>query len=384
VLEALRSPYLTTGPMIGRIERAFTAIAGAPHAVVCANGTAGLHLTALALGWKPGDAVIVPTLTFLATANCATYVGAEPIFADVDPDTGLLRPGDLEAALHRASGKKVKAAIPVHLNGQCCDMAALAEICRAKGITLVEDACHAIGSVTIGPGGKATPVGACTHSAAAVFSLHPVKTATMGEGGIVTTKDAGIARAVSELRNHGIIRDPARWQAREQSFTDGQPNPWYYEMHAPGFNYRATDLQCALGLSQLNKLARFVTRRAKLVAQYDRMLAPLAPLVRPITRLPQQQPGWHLYVALIDFGAAGTSRSIVMKELTAAGIGTQVHYLPVHLQPYYRTRNSALDLPGARAYYERCLSLPLHPSMEPGDVERVVTALRAALGQAKA
>jgi UDP-4-amino-4,6-dideoxy-N-acetyl-beta-L-altrosamine transaminase len=379
VLEVLRSPYLTTGPMVGRIEQAFRDITGAPYAVVCSNGTAGLHLTALGLGWKPGDAVIVPTLTFLATANCATYVGAEPIFADVDPDSGLLRPEDLEAALRRARNKSVKAAIAVHLNGQCCDMPALAEICRAHGIVLVEDACHAIGSASTTPNGTVL-TGACEHSAAAVFSLHPVKTATMGEGGIVTTKNASLAQAMSELRNHGITRDPARWQMREQGFTDGKPNPWYYEMSVPGFNYRATDLQCALGLSQLGKLARFIARRAELVAEYDRLLAPLAPIVRPIRRMPGQRPGWHLYVALVDFGKAGTTRADVMNKLTAAGIGTQVHYLPVHLQPYYRARNASLDLPGAQAYYDCCLSLPLHASMNSGDVARVVAALSAAIG----
>lgn len=382
VIEALRSDYLTTGPLVGRFEQAFRAATGAANAVVCANGTAGLHLTALALGWQRGDAVIVPTLTFLATANCATYVGAEPVFADVDPDSGLMRPQDLEAALALAKGKKVKAAIAVHLNGQCCDMPALAAICSAKGIALIEDACHAIGGV-VEEGGRALAVGACAHSAAAVFSLHAIKTVTMGEGGVITANDAKLAQAMSDLRNHGMIRDPARWQAREQAFTDGAANPWYYEMPVPGFNYRATDLQCALGFSQLSKLARFVARRAELVGRYNRLLAPLAPLVRPIAYSKGQRPAWHLFVARVDFAAAGTTRAAVMKQLAAAGIGTQVHYIPVHRQPYYWARNPGLDLPGAQAYYERCLSLPLHPSMDDGDVDRVVAALCGALGLAK-
>lgn len=378
VLEALRSDFLTGGPAVERIERGFAELTGAKRAVVCANGTAGLHLTALALGWKPGDAVIVPTLTFLATANCVACVGAEPVFADVDPQTGLMRPEDLDAALAREGGARIKAAIPVHLAGQCCDIEALFEICRARKIDLVEDACHALGGAIAGAGGE-VPVGACDRSAAAVFSLHPVKTATMGEGGIVTTNDAKLADAMAELRNHGMVRNPERWKARDQGFTDGAPNPWYYEMHAPGFNYRATDLQCALGIGQLAKLSRFVARRAELVARYDRALAGLAPFVRPAARMSGQKPGWHLYVALIDFAAAGTSRAKVMRSLASAGIGTQVHYLPVHLQPYYRSRNPDLELPGARAYYERCLSLPLHAGMKDADVDRVVRALAAAL-----
>jgi len=380
VLEALRSDFLTTGPMVQRIERRFTEITGAQRAVVCANGTAGLHLAALALNWGPGDAVIVPTLTFLSTANCVTYVGAEPIFADVDPQTGLMRPEDLDAALFRARGKRIRAVIPVHLGGQCCDMQALSDICRARKLDLVEDACHAVGGTIVDADGKQVPVGACDRSTAAVFSFHPVKTATMGEGGIVTTNDARLADAMAEFRNHGMIRDPDRWRAREQGFTDGAPNPWYYEMHAPGFNYRATDLQCALGISQLAKLSRFVARRAELVARYDRALALLAPIVRPTVRMSGQKPGWHLYVVLIDFASAGTTRAKVMRSLAASGIGTQVHYLPVHLQPYYRSKNPDLELPGACAYYARCLSLPLHAGLGDGDVDLVVAALAAALG----
>jgi dTDP-4-amino-4,6-dideoxygalactose transaminase len=294
-----------------------------------------------------------------------------------------MRPQDLEAALAHAHGQTVKSAVPVHLAGQCCDMPALAEIARAYGFALVEDACHAIGGTLRSANGTAIPVGACEHSIAAVFSMHPVKTATMGEGGIVTTNDAVLAQALADFRNHGMVREPARWQSGDLAFTDGTPNPWYYEMAVPGFNYRATDLQCALGLSQLGKLTRFVARRAELVAEYDLLLAPLAPVVKPIRRMPDQSPGWHLFVALIDFAAAGTTRLAVMNTLAAAGIGTQVHYIPVHLQPFYRAQNPTLDLPGARAYYERCLSLPLYPSLERGDLERVVAELCAALGLPK-
>jgi dTDP-4-amino-4,6-dideoxygalactose transaminase len=214
--------------------------------------------------------------------------------------------------------------------------------------------------------------------------MHPVKIATMGEGGIITTNDEKLAGRMSEFRSHGMTRDPKRWQSRELGFTGNQPNPWYYEMQSLGFNYRATELQCALGLSQLSKLPRFVDIRAKLVAYYDRLIAPFDSIVQPIARRGTQAPGWHLYAVRIDFATARKSRADVMRQLASAGIGTQVHYLPVHLQPYYRSLNPGLSLPGANAYYESCLSLPLHAAMSESDVERVVRTLTSALGLAGA
>ncbi|MEK7245343.1 MAG: DegT/DnrJ/EryC1/StrS family aminotransferase, partial [Pseudomonadota bacterium] len=239
-----------------------------------------------------------------------------------------------------------------------------------------EDACHALGGTCGG-----APVGACTESDLAVFSFHPVKTIAMGEGGAITTRDPALARRLMELRSHGMVRDPARFEIRAQGFgADGEPNPWYYEMPEPGFNYRASDIHCALGLSQLAKLGRFVAERRRIVEWYAEELASLAPLAKPLARAPGCEPAWHLNVVLIDFGAAGTTRARVMRALAAEGIGSQVHYLPVHRQPYYRRLYGELHLPGADAYYERTLSLPLYVGLARADVARVVAALARALG----
>jgi dTDP-4-amino-4,6-dideoxygalactose transaminase len=335
------------------------------------------HLAALALDLGPGDAAVVPTLTFLATANALRYVGADVVFADVDPETGLLTPAGLEAALARASrDQRVKAVFPVHLAGQCADMAKIGALARARGLKLVEDACHALGGTCAG-----APVGACAHADMAAFSFHPVKTVAMGEGGAVTTRDAALARRLSELRSHGMVRDPNRFAIRAQGFDpDGEPNPWYYEMPEPGFNYRACDIQCALGASQLAKLGRFVAERRRIVDRYVEALAPLAPVVRPLPQVPWSEPAWHLNVVLIDFRAVGTTRAKVMRALAGKGIGSQVHYLPVHRQPHYRRLYGELALPGADAYYERTLSLPLYVGLTRADVARVVAALAAAVG----
>ena len=379
VERALRSGALTGGPAVAAFERALAETTAATCAVACSSGTAALHLAALALDLKPGDAAVVPSLTFLATANALRYVGADVVFADVDPDTGLLTPAGLEAALARADKDKrarVRAVFPVHLAGQCADMAAIGRVARGRGLKVVEDACHALGGTC---GGKA--VGACAESDLAVFSFHPVKTIAMGEGGAITTRDPALARRLMELRSHGMVRDPARFEIRAQGFgADGEPNPWYYEMPEPGFNYRASDIHCALGLSQLAKLGRFVAERRRIMEWYEDELAPLSRLVKPLPRVPWSEPAWHLNVVLIDFRAAGTTRARVMRALAAEGIGSQVHYLPVHRQPYYRRLYGEMHLPGADAYYERTLSLPLYVGLARADVARVVAALARALG----
>lgn len=374
VTAVLRSDCLTTGPATTAFEARLAETVAAPHAIACSSGTAALHLAALALGLGPGDKVVVPTLTFLATANAARYVGAEVVFADVDAGTGLLTPATLAEALARA-GDGVKAVFPVHLNGQCCDMAAIAALARRHGLKIVEDACHALGSRQHGQ-----PTGACAFSDMAVFSFHPVKTVAMGEGGALTTRDDGLAQALKRLRSHGMTREPAEFQVPEQAFdAEGLPNPWYYEMAEPGFNYRASDIACALGASQLAKLGRFVARRTELVAAYDRALAPLAPLVQPLPRSADCVPAWHIQVVKIDFATAGKSRAQVMRALQAEEILTQVHYLPVHRQPYYRRLSPGLSLPGADGYYQSCLTLPLFLGLEDEDVRRVCAALGRAL-----
>lgn len=382
VASALRGDLLTTGPAVGAFERAFADTVGARHAVSCSSGTAALHLATLALGLKPGDAAVVPTLTFLATANAVRYVGAEVVFADVDSDTGLLTSETLEAALARVDARtlKVRAVLPVHLNGQCVDMPSIRAIAERHGLAVVEDACHVLGGAYRPTEGSGQPIGGCQYSDMATFSLHPVKVIAAGEGGVVTTNRDDLAAAAARLRNHGMVREAGAFENRNLAVApDGAVNPWYYEMPEPGFNYRASDIHCALGLSQLKKLARFVDARAALVRYYDKRLAELAPLVRPIARVSWCRPAWHLYPVLIDFAGAGVGRAKVMKHLSSAGIGTQVHYLPVHRQPYYQRRYGVETLPGAQAYYDRVLSLPLFVAMTEDDVDRVVNALDAAL-----
>lgn len=374
VAAALRSDYLTTGPLVSRYEEAFAAATGAEHAVVSNSGTAALHLAAMALGLGPGDAAAVPTITFLATANAVRMTGAEVVFADVDPDTGLLTADTLQAALRQAerNGLKVKAAFPVHLTGQLCDMAAIGQVASRHGLKLVEDACHALG---------AQDVGACHHSFAACFSTHPVKAIATGEGGVTTTANGQAAHRIRALRNHGMIREPSAFQNHARAFDNGEKNPWYYEMQELGWNYRLPDILCALGLSQLTKLSEFQARRAKIAELYDSLFAPLAPRIRPVPRTGAAH-GWHLYGVLVDFAAIRVTRADFIRSLAARGVGAQVHYVPVHTQPYYAKRYGKIDLPGAEAYYARCLSLPMYSSLSDRDVERVVSAVEAASAHA--
>lgn len=366
VAQALRADYLTTGPTVAAFETLFAEAVGAAHAVACSNGTATLHLAMMALDVGPGDVCIAPSITFLATASCAAYVGAEVVFADVDPDTGLMTAATLSEALDRAAGRRVRAVLPVHLRGDVCNLPALKAVADRVGAVLVEDAPHALGS-GYRFDDAAGVVGDGRYSAMASFSFHPVKTIATGEGGMVTTNDAALAERLRRFRSHGMSRP------------DGA-DPWIYEMVQPGFNYRLPDVACALGITQLGKLPRFAARRRRLAELYREALAPLAPLVTLPPPMPWSDPVLHLLCALIDFDAVGMSRRAVMDGLTARGIGSQVHYIPVHSQPYWQARNGALSLPGADAWYGRCLSLPLFPGMDDGDVDRVVTALREVLG----
>lgn len=358
--QALNADFLTTGPTVAAFEAAFAEAVGAAHAVACSNGTAALHLAMLALGVGPGDICIVPSITFLATANCATYVGAEVVFADVDPASGLMTPKTLSEALDRAAPGRVRAVLPVHLRGDVCDLPALATLAAEAGAVLVEDAPHAVGTgMDFGQGPER--VGDNRHSAMATFSFHPVKTLTTGEGGMVTTGDADLAERLRRFRSHGMTRPQGA-------------APWVYEMAEPGFNYRLPDLNCALGLSQLAKLPRFAARRRTLAARYAQQLPHLGPIVRPAAIASGCDPVLHLMTVLIDFEAAGMSREAVVEGLRQRGIGTQVHYIPVHTQPWWRDRQT-VALPGAEAWYASCLTLPLFPAMADSDVDRVVAAL---------
>ncbi len=379
VREALLAPYLTTGPKVGEFEQAFASYTGAGNAVACSNGTAALHLAAMALGIQSGDIVLAPSQSFLASANGPGYCGARIVFMDCDPDTGLVTRETFLDAVKRAGGP-VKAAVVVHLNGEMADMAGIAAEAKPRGIRLIEDACHAIGT-RFAHGGGMAEVGSCKHSDLACFSLHPVKTITMGEGGVVTTNDAEMARQMRLDRSHGLERDASRFSNRELAFgEDGSANPWYYEMAAPGYNYRATDFACALGHSQLSQLPHFMERRKALKARYDRLFADFHPHVSVVRTAQDCDPCRHLYPVLIDFKALGTTRDALAKKLHMLGIGTQVHYIPIHWQPYYKALNPGLSLPGAEEYYRRALSLPLYPLMSDTDCDRVANALRSVLG----
>jgi len=358
VIEVLQSDWLTTGPAIARFEQAVARRVQAAHAVAVFNGTVALHLACRALGLGPGDSLWTSPNTFVASANCALYCGASVDFVDIDPKTYNLSVAALEHKLVHST-KKPKIVVPVHFAGQPCDMRALGALAKKYGFAIVEDASHAVGATYLGE-----PVGNCRYSDIAVFSFHPVKIVTSGEGGMLLTGRADLADKLRLLRTHGI--------SREKSQIEGG---WYYEQEDLGYNYRLTDLQAALGESQLRRLDEFLSRRRALAARYDRLLADL-----PVTR-PWQHPdgvsSWHLYVVALE---RNQDRRKVYDALRAAGVGVSVHYIPVHLQPYYRKLGfKPGDFPHAEAYYARALTLPLFPRMSDLDQDQVVEAVRKAV-----
>ncbi len=373
VVAALRSDLIAHGPRVTAFEQAFAAAVGARAAVACASGTAALHLALASLDVGPGDVCVVPAITFLATATAARFCGAEVVFADVDPESGLMTPETLAAALAQAGGAKV--VLPVHLGGRLCDMDGIAAVAARSGAVVVEDASHAVGGVDA----AGAAVGACARSAAATFSFHPVKALAAGEGGMVALNDPARAERMRRLRNHGVTHDPALLVEAGSLDANGARNPWAYEQIELGFNYRMNELEAALGLSQLGKLPRFVARRRALADRYRDALSPLAPIVRPVDLGPGA-PGLHLFQVLVDFEGAGVPRAEVMRRLAAEGIGTQVHYIPLYRQPYFKARYGETRMPGAEAFYARVLALPMFPAMTDEDVARVVGALCSAVG----
>lgn len=381
VAQVLESDVLTGGPAVSAFETALRAATAAPYALACSNGTTALHLALWGIGIGEGDAVIVPTLTFLATANAARFLGAEVVFADVDPLSGLLTRDAILAAERRAREggmKNILAVMPVHLNGQAALTLDVMDLARERGWHIIEDACHALG--TRYGADQSGLVGDATGSDAVCFSFHPVKTIAMGEGGAVTTRDPALAERIARLRSHGMTRSASAFVRRDAAFdTDGSVNPWYYEMPEIGHNFRVSDINCALGTSQLAKLARFIERRRVLAKVYDEALAQHADAIVPVGVVQRDTAAWHIYVVQIDFLRHGTTRGRVMRALADRGIGTQVHYIPVHSQPYYTRRYGALSLPGADHYYSRALTLPLFPAMSEEDVQTVVDALVDAL-----
>lgn len=383
VTDVLRGDWLTGGPAVPEFEEALREHTGASHVVACSSGTAALHMAAIALGIGAGDKVIVPAVTFLASASAFRFQGADIVFADVDPRTGLLTPETLQRCIDDRTDGDIAAVVPVYLGGRCDSPAAIAEIASAHGAAVIEDACHALGSY-YDSGNERHRVGSGAHADISVFSFHPVKTITSGEGGAATTADAEIAAALRLARNHGMTRDPAAFVNDRRAFDDnGKPNPWYYEAQGIAPNYRASDIHCALGTSQLRKFPGFAKRRQELAARYDSLLASLSPVISAIGAVPGCDPVLHLYAVHIDFAALGIDRAKAMRLLSENGIGTQVHYIPLHLQPYFAALNPGLSLPGAESYYTSTLSLPLFPAMTEDDQDRVIAALGALVGDHK-
>lgn len=374
VVEVLKSRNLTQGPKVAEFEQAVSEIVQAPYAVAVNSGTAALHIACLAAGIGPGDEVITSPNTFVASANCIVYCGAKPIFADIEPKTYNISPPEIEKKIT----KKTKAIISVHFAGQSCAMETIQEIAKkyekkyGQRIYVIEDAAHALGSCH-----NQTPVGSCRYCDMAVMSFHPVKHITTGEGGIVLTKDRDLFCSLQRLRSHGITSTPEEYLFKDQAHAgDGQVNMWYYEQQFLGYNYRMTDIQSALGISQLRKLPFFIKRRKEIAARYNEVF-----LNKPFIILPyEKEPGltnWHLYVLNIDFEALRLTRNAFMRRLWERDIHTQVHYIPVHTQPYYQRKFGYKwgDYPAAEEYYRRGLSIPLYPMMKDQDVEKVITAI---------
>ena len=370
VSAVLHSDFLTCGPAVEEFERALAARTGAKHAVAVANGTAALHVAVLAAGLKPGDRLLTSAITFLASANCAEFVGATADFADIDARTCNVTADTLAAAWQ----DDVRAVVPVDFAGRSCDMPAIASLARRRGALVIEDASHAIGSELIHEG-KPHRTGGHPWADMTTLSFHPVKTITTGEGGAILTNDEILAGRCRLFRNHGMVKDPAKLTGLGRDDLN-EFGPWYYEMQEVGYNYRITDLQCALGSSQLRRLDHFVQRRAAIVAAYNDAFGGL-PHVQPPAAAPAPT-AWHLYVLQFDFATLGRTRAQVMTDLRARGVVTQVHYIPVHLQPYYRNKYGygPGKCPVAEAYYRRCLSLPLFPAMSDDDVAHVIDAVK--------
>jgi perosamine synthetase len=356
VVEVLRSDWLTTGPEVGEFEQAFADFVGAREAVAVSNGTAALHAAMYAVGIGPGDEVIVPPMTFAASANCIVFQGGTPVFADVNPDTLLLDPAQVEDKIT----PRTKAILAVDYTGQACDYDALRAVADRHGLVLVDDACHALGGSYQG-----RPVGSLADLS--TFSFHPVKHITTGEGGMITTDDLDLAQRMRVFRNHGITSDH-RQRAEQGS--------WFYEMVDLGYNYRLTDLQCALGMSQLRKLPAWVARRQEIARRYNAAFAEM-PTVEPLGVRDDVSHAYHLYVIQLDLAQLQATRAEVFAALRAEGMGVNVHYIPVHLHPFYRERFGTGPglCPVAEAAYERLISLPMFPAMTDEDVESVIKAV---------
>lgn len=368
VTEVLKSAWLTQGPMIEEFERAVADYCGAKFAVAVTSATAALHIACLAAELGPEDSLWTSPNTFVASANCGLYVGAHVDFVDIDPKTYNLSVDRLEEKLKKSSkpGKLPKAVIPVHFSGQSCQMERIAELAKEYGFRVIEDASHALGGSY-----KGYKVGSSTYSDMTVFSFHPVKIITTGEGGMITTNDEDLYQKLVRLRTHGITRE----QGLMTKETEG---PWYYEQIELGFNYRMTDIQAALGLSQLARLDKFVERRNMLARRYDEGLRDL-PLILP-WQYPDVYSAFHLYVVQLKPDEISKSRREVFEELRSAGINVNVHYIPVHTQPYYQRLGFRRgDFPEAEKYYAAALTLPLYYGLTEEDQDYILRKIKEAL-----
>lgn len=358
VVDVLRGKWLTQGPAVEEFENSLKKISGAKYVVAVSSGTAALHLAYKAADLKNGDEVITSPITFLATANAALYLSAQPVFTDIDPTTGLMDVSKIKVT------KKTRAIVPVHFAGSVCDMPAIKSLADKNSCWVIEDACHALGA-EYSIGKRWHKVGSCQHSDMAAFSFHPVKHIATGEGGAITTNSEELYKKLLVLRNHGMVREKAMLEKK----------PWYYEMRDLGFNYRITDIQCALGNSQLRKLGKFLKRRQEIAAQYRNAFDGLD-FITPLKEPENAQCAYHLFVVLIDFKGLGLSRTEVMQMLKENGIGTQVHYIPVYQQPYYQKEVQGVkELKQTEKYYDQCLSIPLFPGMTDTDVKKVISAI---------
>jgi UDP-4-amino-4,6-dideoxy-N-acetyl-beta-L-altrosamine transaminase len=368
VVAVLRSDWLTQGPAVPRFEAALAGYCGASHAVAVNSATSALHIACLALGLGPGDRLWTSPNTFVASANCGLYCGAEVDFVDIDPRSYNMCVDSLAAKLERADaqGRLPKVVVPVHFGGQSCDMQRIGALGERYGFRIVEDAAHAIGGKHLG-----APIGSCRYSDITVFSFHPVKVITTGEGGAALTNNVELAGRMARLRSHGITQDPAQMQ--------GEPDgPWYYQEIELGWNYRMSDIQAALGCSQMKRLDDYVRRRAALAERYNRLLANSG-LTLPWSD-PNCASAWHLYVVGWNEGASHHSRGEAFVRLRGEGIGVQVHYIPVHTQPYFRKLGfEEGQYPNAEAYYSRALTIPLFPGLTEAQQDTVVGHLTAML-----
>ncbi|MDP9510828.1 UDP-4-amino-4,6-dideoxy-N-acetyl-beta-L-altrosamine transaminase [Pseudomonas protegens] len=365
VLAVLQSDWLTQGPTIDAFEQAVAARCEAAYGVAVCNATAALHIACLAAGLGPGDWLWTSPNTFLASANCGRYCGADVDFVDIDPQTWNLDVEALAGKLQvaQAMGRLPKVVVAVAFSGQSCDMRQLAELAERYAFTVIEDASHAVGARYAG-----RPVGCGEFAAMTVFSFHPVKIITSAEGGMVLTNRPELAERLRRLRSHGMTRDP-------QQMSEASHGPWYYQQVELGFNYRMTDLQAALGLSQLKKLDGFVQRRQYLAARYQQLLQDL-PLTLPKAQA-DAQSAWHLYVVRLQLDGLQRSHRQVFEGLREAGIGVNLHYIPVHLQPYYQALGFAQgDFPEAEHYYAEAISLPIYPGLSDSEQDYVVQQVR--------